>query len=129
MVAINAVINSIARSENRLKFRISSTPNSVPLKADNVNVHRAAAKVIVSKSRAARGSVCNELLSDVFATRLRFEVGSVLAPFVLVIWHSPSPTIANQVKSSEQVGVQVLNYQIDLPGGKPRHQSYGANYV
>ena len=31
-------------------------------KADNVNVHRAAAKVIVSKSRAARGSVCNVLL-------------------------------------------------------------------
>ena len=29
---------------------------------DNVNVHRAAAKVIVSKSRAARGSVCNVLL-------------------------------------------------------------------
>ena len=30
---------------------------------DNVNVHRAAAKIIVSKSRAARGSVCNVLLS------------------------------------------------------------------
>ena len=26
---------------------------------DNVNVHRAAAKIIVSKSRAARGSVCS----------------------------------------------------------------------
>ena len=32
---------------------------------DNGNVHRAAAKVIVSKSRAARGSVCNVLLSRV----------------------------------------------------------------
>ena len=31
--------------------------------SDNVNVHRAAAKIIVSKSRAARGSVCNVLLS------------------------------------------------------------------
>ena len=30
---------------------------------DNGNVHRAAAKIIVSKSRAARGSVCNILLS------------------------------------------------------------------
>ena len=30
---------------------------------DNVNVHRAAAKIIVPKSRAARGSVCNVLLS------------------------------------------------------------------
>ena len=30
---------------------------------DNVNVHRAAAKIIVFKSRAARGSVCNVLLS------------------------------------------------------------------
>ena len=32
---------------------------------DNVNVHRAAANIIVSKSRAARGSVCNVLLSRV----------------------------------------------------------------
>ena len=31
---------------------------------DNGNVHRAAAKDIVSKSRAARGSVCNVLLPD-----------------------------------------------------------------
>ena len=30
---------------------------------DNGNVHRAAAKIVVSKSRAARGSVCNVLLS------------------------------------------------------------------
>ena len=35
------------------------------LKRDNVNVHRAAANIIVSKSRAARGSVCNVLLSRV----------------------------------------------------------------
>ena len=35
------------------------------VKPDNVNVHRAAAKVIASKSRAARGSVCNVLLSRV----------------------------------------------------------------
>ena len=34
-------------------------------KWDNGNVHRAAAKIIVSKSRAARGSVCNVLLSRV----------------------------------------------------------------
>ena len=33
------------------------------IKRDNGNVHRAAAKIIVSKSRAARGSVCNVLLS------------------------------------------------------------------
>ena len=33
------------------------------LKWDNVNVHRAAAKIIVSKSRAARGFVRNALLS------------------------------------------------------------------
>ena len=32
---------------------------------DNVNVHRAAAKIIVSKIRAARGSVCNVLLFGV----------------------------------------------------------------
>ena len=35
------------------------------LKRDNGNVHRAAANIIVSKSRAARGSVCNVLLSRV----------------------------------------------------------------
>ena len=35
-------------------------------KWDNGNVHRAAAKIIVSKDRAARGSVCNALLSRVF---------------------------------------------------------------
>ena len=34
---------------------------------DNGNVHRAAAKIITSKSRAARGSVCNVLLSRVSA--------------------------------------------------------------
>jgi glyoxylate carboligase len=33
------------------------------IERDNGNVHRAAAKIIVSKSRAARGSVCNVLLS------------------------------------------------------------------
>ena len=32
------------------------------LEPDNVNVHRAAAKIIVFKSRAARGSVCIVLL-------------------------------------------------------------------
>ena len=35
------------------------------IERDNGNVHRAAAKIIVSKSRAARGSVCNVLLSRV----------------------------------------------------------------
>jgi len=32
---------------------------------DNGNVHRAAANITASKSRAARGSVCNVLLSRV----------------------------------------------------------------
>ena len=35
----------------------------------NGNVHRAAANIIVSKSRAARGSVCNVLLSRVLLLR------------------------------------------------------------
>ena len=34
-------------------------------KRDNGNVHRAAANINASKSRAARGSVCNVLLSAV----------------------------------------------------------------
>ena len=33
------------------------------VKPDNVNVHRAAENIIDSKSRAARGSVCNVLLA------------------------------------------------------------------
>ena len=37
------------------------------VESDNGNVHRAAANIIVSKSRAARGSVCNVLLSGVYA--------------------------------------------------------------
>ena len=41
----------------------STAGYSIKLRVDNVNVHRAAAKDIVSKSHAARGSVCNVLLS------------------------------------------------------------------
>ena len=37
---------------------------AVSFERDNGNVHRAAAKIIVSKSRATRGSVCNVLLSS-----------------------------------------------------------------
>ena len=44
-------------------------------KRDNGNVHRAAAKIIVSKSRAARGSVCNVLLSRDYSV----DVGVILA--------------------------------------------------
>ena len=36
------------------------------VKRDNVNVHRAAANIIVSKSRAARGSVCNDRFETAF---------------------------------------------------------------
>ena len=41
---------------------------------DNGNVHRAAANIIVSKSHAARGSVCNVLLS--WHTCHAFNVGT-----------------------------------------------------
>ena len=44
-------------------MRESNTSAFGFLKRDNVNVHRAAAKDIVFKNRAARGSVCNVLLS------------------------------------------------------------------
>ena len=47
---------------------------------DNGNVHRAAAKIIVSKSRAARGSVCNVLLSGV--TLPLGMSGTILFPLV-----------------------------------------------
>ena len=47
-------------------LHILSFKESFLFKRDNGNVHRAAAKIIVSKSRAARGSVCNVLLSRGF---------------------------------------------------------------
>ena len=43
--------------------RRSRRTNLRDVERDNGDVHRAAAKIIVSKSRAARGSVCNVLLS------------------------------------------------------------------
>ena len=42
---------------------------TLDFRRDNGNVHRAAAKIIVSKSRAARGSVCNVLLYVVLCWR------------------------------------------------------------
>ena len=44
---------------------------TLDFRRDNGNVHRAAAKIIVSKSRAARGSVCNVLL---YADQREFQV-------------------------------------------------------
>ena len=46
--------------------RAPTIMSGLRLKRYNVNVHRAAAKIIVSKNRAARGSVCNVLLSRRF---------------------------------------------------------------
>ena len=43
--------------------RAPTIMSGLRLKRYNGNVHRAAANIIVSKSRAARGSVCNVLLS------------------------------------------------------------------
>ena len=57
----------------------------VSFKRHNGNVHRAAAKIIVSKSRAARGSVCNVLLSRAFAIKIVVKqfyiIGIVLGSF------------------------------------------------
>ena len=50
------------QSQKHLRQQSCSRPHIVTALLDNVNVHRAAAKIIVSKSRAARGSVCNVLL-------------------------------------------------------------------
>ena len=56
----------------------------------NGNVHRAAADIIVFKSRAARGSVCNVLLSCcVWRRRLCDlagpEVRRIIKPFVHIV--------------------------------------------
>jgi hypothetical protein len=48
------------------------------IERDNGNVHRAAANIIVSKNRAARGSVCNVLL---FRDSLRFKPLDVIDAF------------------------------------------------
>ena len=58
-----------SRNVDSLNFNI--------LERDNGNVHRAAAKIIVSKSRAARGSVCNILLSDLLAIGKQSALGPV----------------------------------------------------
>ena len=52
----------------------------VAIKRNNGNVHRAAANINVSKSRAARGSVCNVLLSRVWhiLAGSRYESGGPL---------------------------------------------------
>ena len=47
----------------KLKLDLGAVERSLWFRRDNGNVHRAAAKIIVSKSRAALGSVCNVLLS------------------------------------------------------------------
>ena len=57
-----------------LKLRFPMFDQSL-FERDNVNVHRAAANIIVSKSRAARGSVCNVLLSGVLAMRFNTLAG------------------------------------------------------
>ena len=49
-----------------MKIKIYGKKLTEKLRQDNGNVHRAAANIIVSKSRAARGSVCNVLLFRVF---------------------------------------------------------------
>ena len=41
---------------------IQPTFKVISFQSNNGNVHRAAAKIIVFKSRAARGSVCNVLI-------------------------------------------------------------------
>ena len=77
---IGAKKSKAATRRLRVHHLKSGGPAAVPLAGDsygfdiagsscvkryNGNVHRAAAKIIVSKSRAARGSVCNVLLSRV----------------------------------------------------------------
>ena len=63
MQAEIAIITSAERIVN-----LGSRMESGYFKRDNGDVHRAAANIIVSKSRAARGSVCNVLLSRVIRT-------------------------------------------------------------
>ena len=57
---------------------------------DNGNVHRAAVKIIVSKSRAARGSACNVLLSRVCVrASLNSKFQQRLAFVTTVVWEIP----------------------------------------
>ena len=60
-------------------------------KRDNVNVHRVAAKIIVFKNRAARGSVCNVLLSRVL------RLGQQIIPSSLLFLGAKSGILANFV--------------------------------
>ena len=68
---------------SRLDHWIAVNPSINSPERDNGNVHRAAAKIIVSKSRAARGSVCNVLLS-----RDRGVIRPTILASRLVVWEA-----------------------------------------
>ena len=65
------------------------------IEPDNVSDHRAAAKIIVFKRRAARGSVCNVLLSRVRAASKCYDGFNppIIAnsPNVIVATTTPAP--------------------------------------
>ena len=77
------------------------------IESDNGNVHRAAAEIIVFKSRAARGSVCNVLLSDGLPLGLGLKCVRFSALRVHQ-WDSLPWEDVNQEKSSEHVSALLL---------------------
>ena len=68
MIPSSVTVTKMANMQLKIAAALNLNRNVlaiINLRSDNVNVHRAAAKIIVSKSRAARSSVCNALLSRV----------------------------------------------------------------
>ena len=78
---------------------------------DDGSVHRAAANIIVSKSRAARGSVCNVLLSrglplnDKFRQRLRASARPVALIEVSIRLGHGSSRFCSSMSSARQVAL------------------------
>ena len=92
---------------------------------DNVNVHRAAANIIISKSRAARGSVCNVLLSRVFLPDGLCLLKDRKATTVTVASHCNVSARQNLLSAGViSAGVAVRLEEQVLEGESDREKSY-----
>ena len=64
MIPSSVTVTKMANIQLKIAAALNLNRNVlaiINLRSDNVNDHRAAAKIIVFKSHAARGSVCNVL--------------------------------------------------------------------
>ena len=68
MIPSSVTVTKMANMQLKIAAALNLNRNVlsiINLRSDNVNVHRAAANKLTNETRAARGSVCNALLSGV----------------------------------------------------------------